>query len=497
MKKLLITAFAILISSQSYSQNTFPQTGNAGIGETNSGASLTIFNSTPYVDNELLRLKSGIAWGGNTGHMSLYNGSVENARFAWFMGDGNLQDGNLLFYTKEGGGTLQERLRIKHNGNVGIGTSSPDSRLHIGLSNGAQLRVDYNNTGDNYYDANKHIFRGNGGFSEILYLNGATSRVGIGTTIPTSKLEVWDITSGSGISQMLNLSNGSDADLNFKVSQVGATQKYFSISPSVAIPIALATTTGVNVGIGTSTPGAKLDVNGIIQTYNKDANFATWDNLRVWSEGENSYIESNGDEKGLVIKSNGGNKILLKSKVGVGVENPQENLEVNGTIRSEVWRPTGSEQDDFYLDVEPGTRILRTRNWNTSAPNIGATGLHTGVGFFDGSVGIGTANLTEKLNVNGSIRAQAVKVSAEGWPDYVFEPSYKLPDLQVTEQFIKENKHLPEIPSAKEVQSNGIELGQMNALLLKKIEELTLHLIQLSKKVDEQQAQIIKLKTSK
>jgi hypothetical protein len=92
--------------------------------------------------------------------------------------------------------------------------------------------------------------------------------------------------------------------------------------------------------------------------------------------------------------------------------------------------------------------------------------------------------------VNGKIRAHEIKVETTNWPDYVFAPSFKLPDLEVTEQFIKQNSHLPEIPSAVEVEKDGISLGEMNAKLLKKIEELTLHLIEQNKRLDAQEKTI-------
>ena len=179
-----------------------------------------------------------------------------------------------------------------------------------------------------------------------------------------------------------------------------------------------------NVGIGTSNPNAKLDVNGIIQTYNKDADIASWDNLRLWSEGENSYLEANGDEKGFVIRSNGGNKILLMSNVGIGT------------------------QDTHGYE----------------------------------------------LAVNGNIRSKEIKVEASPWPDYVFTKEHQLPSLIDLESYIKSNNHLPEIPSAKEVESEGVSLGEMNAKLLKKIEEMTLYILDINKQVQSQQQEISELK---
>ena len=69
-------------------------------------------------------------------------------------------------------------------------------------------------------------------------------------------------------------------------------------------------------------------------------------------------------------------------------------------------------------------------------------------------------------------------------PDYVFEPTYDLKPLAEIETYIKENKHLPEVPSAKEMEKNGVQLGEMNMLLLKKIEELTLHIIEQNKRIE-------------
>jgi hypothetical protein len=101
----------------------------------------------------------------------------------------------------------------------------------------------------------------------------------------------------------------------------------------------------------------------------------------------------------------------------------------------------------------------------------------------NGNVGIGTAVPKEKLSVNGKIRAHEVKVELANWPDFVFAKNYKLPSLRETEKHIKEKGHLPGIPSAAEVEKNGIELGDMNKKLLQKIEELTLYLIEKDKKI--------------
>lgn len=111
------------------------------------------------------------------------------------------------------------------------------------------------------------------------------------------------------------------------------------------------------------------------------------------------------------------------------------------------------------------------------------------------NVGIGIEPGSVKLAVGGTIASEEVKVEinpGQG-PDYVFEESYQLRSLEETKQFISENKHLPEIPSAREMEQDGILLADMNMRLLKKIEELTLHQIELMELVKEQQLRIDQL----
>ncbi|MNE34203.1 hypothetical protein D3C87_511320 [compost metagenome] len=106
----------------------------------------------------------------------------------------------------------------------------------------------------------------------------------------------------------------------------------------------------------------------------------------------------------------------------------------------------------------------------------------------DGNLLLGaTASGGEKLSINGNIRAKEVKVETVNWPDYVFKSDYKLLSLPETEEFIKQNGHLPEVPKASEVEEMGVSLGEMNKILLKKIEELTLQVIELNKKIDRQE----------
>ena len=120
----------------------------------------------------------------------------------------------------------------------------------------------------------------------------------------------------------------------------------------------------------------------------------------------------------------------------------------------------------------------------------------------NGMIGIGTSNPDQKLTVKGKIHTQEVLVDLNGAvaPDYVFEKyyqgqsalksDYQMLDLKSLEAFLKQNHHLPEIPSAQKLKEDGLELKKMNLLLLQKIEELTLYTLEQQKQLDALQGQI-------
>ena len=102
----------------------------------------------------------------------------------------------------------------------------------------------------------------------------------------------------------------------------------------------------------------------------------------------------------------------------------------------------------------------------------------------NGNVGIGTTSPDNKLDVLGVIRANEVVVET-GWADYVFDNNYELKDLNEVEKYINENKHLPNVPSAKEVQEKGAHVAELMTKMMAKIEELTLYTIKQQKEIDE------------
>ncbi len=146
-----------------------------------------------------------------------------------------------------------------------------------------------------------------------------------------------------------------------------------------------------------------------------------------------------------------------------------------------------SEITEIY---DLNTNLQTSDGWQTGGDNIYIN---------DANVGIGTSNtFGYKLAVNGVIGAKEVNIEVESpWPDYVFDTDYSLLSINELEQYITKNNHLPEMPTAEEVDKSGISVGEMNTLLLKKMEELTLYLIELKKEnqllKDEKDTQIKEL----
>ncbi|HEV8284260.1 MAG TPA: hypothetical protein VGQ09_08110 [Chitinophagaceae bacterium] len=127
----------------------------------------------------------------------------------------------------------------------------------------------------------------------------------------------------------------------------------------------------------------------------------------------------------------------------------------------------------YQLDQQSGGG---TNYWTQSATNIYYT---------SGNIGIGTTDPgSYKLAVEGTVGARKVKVTQAPWADYVFEKDYRLLTLPEVEKYIQQHKHLPDVPSASEVEKDGLDLGDNQALLLKKIEEMTLYIIDINKKLE-------------
>jgi hypothetical protein len=275
-------------------------------------------------------------------------------------------------------------------------------------------------------------------------------------------------------------------------------------------------TRGANNFLGNQSISGNLAVGG--NKNNSNINFESQDGFHRIAFHELRFWDW---QTGELMTINNGN-------IGIGTTNPARKLEVKGNHSTSTFRVYYPDENvkgqDASIDIwasEPGV----TYNGSGIGANVngqpyygrtntalgqefirfidGTTAFHNSSGdavysermriMPAGNVGIGTTKPDEKLTVNGNIHAKEVRVDLNIPPDYVFDhyysgvsklrPSYKMPSLLEVEEFVKQNHHLPEIPSAQEIIENGLRLAQMNGLLLQKVEELTLYAIEQQKTI--------------
>jgi hypothetical protein len=288
----------------------------------------------------------------------------------------------------------------------------------------------------------------------------ANGNIGIGTTNPTEKLTVNGNGSfASNLNILGNVGIGTSAPTErLTVTGNGKISGNFNVNG--------------NVGIGTTTPTAKLDVTGngkITGGFNISGNVG----IGTTTPTENLTVVGN---------SSISNNFNVGGNVGIGVTNPSEKLEISGN---------GKVSGNFNITGNVG---IGTSNPTANLDVIGngkiSTNLNVG-----GKIGIGTDSVPSnyKVAVGGKVLCTEINVQLVNdwvWPDFVFETNYNKMTLPELERYINTHKHLPNIPSADEIKNNGVNVGETNSMLLQKIEELTLYIIEQNKKIENLQKEV-------
>jgi len=404
--------------------------------------------------------------------------------------DGGVGDGFNVSFAAQSGYSAGQTYTYAGNtilpfGKVGIGTNMPNFKLDVNAATtGVGARV-YN--GSNYLN-----FGGLGsgtsyvkGYENIVafgnaYTNGSTTlvtgnaerfrinpsgNVGIGTTAPDNLLDVRGVNSvtsgGHGLGAFANLA-GTAGVINGWYANgstvTGGWSRSINYLPyylgTATTPQALTILDNGNVGIGTTTPwtGTKLDVRG------------------------NIFLDSGIDDTHIFW---GGHNMTMGTPVDQWANN----------IFS--LKPGGSTLGDLLTRFS----MYHAFKKDSIIEKIRLSSAESSF-FMGGNVGIGIKAPQYLLDVAGTIRAKEVIVTVNGFPDFVFEKNYNLLKLQDVDNYIQSNGHLPNIPSAKEVEKSGMNIADLQVKLLQKVEELTLYAIEQQKLVGEQQKRIEQLENA-
>ncbi len=414
--------------------------GNVGIGTSNPSQKLAINATDPTIDF--------MNAGTSKGFLQAKGNDIKLGTYF------NNTNGNLVFNTK-----AVDRMWINDAGNVGIGTSSPSSALTINGSN-PWIQMRTNNVDKGY-----------------LWASGSDLRLGTSLTNTTGKLALQ-----------------TKLQTRIIIDETG------------------------RVAIGTATPASSTiftinDSDPLIQIQNNGTGKGF---LQVLGNDMKIGTNTSNLQGNFIIRTAGTDKVSVSrfGDVGIGINFTNYKLDVIGTTKldGDVFVKGKTESESLKI-IEPGfTSSGNIYLDNEDNLKITKAGVNTGGIVLDANVSNGSKRLYvtryNHLNFGTGLTPQGYTASVEGkviatefttlaipnWPDYVFADDYKLKSLDEVKSYIAENNHLPNIPSAKEIEKYGVQLGDMSKKLIEKVEELTLYVIQLNEQNKLLQEQINEIK---
>jgi hypothetical protein len=422
-----------------------------------------------------------------------------------------------------------------NGGNIGIGTSNPNYPLVV-----SHPTYSVTQSGTNYKIGTDIITQNTYSIAKNIRDNGYRMGLNIHTHIASSDFSGWlkaqygvriqhGVYNGSGPGTVENsyglFLQGLDAGEATITNKYGIYQSggsfinYFS----------------GKVGIGTNTPSSLLEVNGSSlflgkslvkkQASDQTQNFVWFTDNALNPQGYLGHydtdwfrLKTNESKMDFATGSSINMTLLDNGYVGIGTTNPEAKLDLSGGLSISGINDESSvnnfnnciqllNTNNAAIVYQPGTAEELMFGFHSNGNFYWGTGKNAGNNYsmmlskngnlkVFNAIGIGTtANLDNyKLSVNGKVRAERIDVVSDITSDFVFEDDYNLRTLEEVESFVKENKHLPEIPSAKDLEGQTYSVGEMDDLLLRKVEELTLYIIDLEKRMKQLEEENMELR---
>ena len=368
---------------------------------------------------------------------------------------------------------------------VGVGTTDPKQMLHV---NGNIMISGHNNTflfassasstygdfGIKYANSGLDFYLPNNGTptSYLLFIKN-NGYIGIGKGNPTCKLDVSGDIKGIDLqAESLNITG----NINFR-NLAGNSTKAVTVGDNGYLSSVEFSTFQDNLGNHTASQNINMNGFKIINKYNNGGVFIdTCNNVGLGTLYPKQMLH--------VV---GGNILISRTSS----RDNRAPGSTNGSIlfgdMTSTQYPHGSWGIEYNNDNEDGHGLNFWKTFDSHGGPINHVLFLCEESDYIGNVGIGTAKPKHKLSVNGTIQAKELIVTtlANDWPDYVFDTEYKLTSLHELDKYVKSEKHLPGVPSADEIEEDGVKVGEMNKMLLQKVEELTLYVIELQKQIDE------------